>query len=329
MPANLTLTYLKAERAYRAAQAPEDELACLQAMLRELPKHKGTDKLQADLKQKISRAKRDLQQAQTAKRGVGFRLPRQGAGRAVLVGGPNAGKSQLLKALTRAHPEVAPYPFTTRQPAPAMMPFEDVLVQLVDTPPITSESLDSATQSLIRGADLVLFLVDMGNDYGIDEAQHVWDRLAASKTQLAASSYLSETDVGRSFTATILVPNKMDDPDAQQRLASLRELCTFGLPELAISATTGEGLDVLRKAIYEALDVVRVYTKMPDAKTADFEKPFTIRRGGTVLEVARLIHEDLANRFRFARVWGVNVHDGAVINSDFEVRDRDVIEIHT
>ena len=118
MPANLTPQYLKAEQAYRRASSPEEELECLQVMLRELPKHKGTDKLNAELKQKISKAKKELQQGKsTGRRTGGLRLPRQGAGRAVIIGAPNTGKSQLLASLTRATPEIAPYPFCTRETA--------------------------------------------------------------------------------------------------------------------------------------------------------------------------------------------------------------------
>ncbi len=164
MPANLTQQYLKAEAEYRRASTPEEELDCLQVMLRELPKHKGTDKLQAELKQKISKLKKELQQPREARRGGGVRIPRQGAGRCVILGGPNAGKSQLMRSLTRATPEVALYPFTTIQPLPGMMPWQDVMVQLIDTPPITADFFDPVTQGLVRGADLALLMVDLGAD---------------------------------------------------------------------------------------------------------------------------------------------------------------------
>ncbi len=178
MPANLTPSYHKAEEEYRRATTAEEELKCLQGMLAEIPKHKGTDKLQADLKAKIAKAKKELQaEKSTGKKIRGIRIPRQGAGMAVLLGGPNAGKSQLLKSLTRANPEVAPYPFTTHTPMPGMMPWEDVFVQLVDTPPITSEFMESYLQGIIRGADVALLLVDLGSDSGIEQCQDVVDRL--------------------------------------------------------------------------------------------------------------------------------------------------------
>lgn len=330
MPANLTPQYKKAEDEYRRASTPEEELHCLQVMLQELPKHKGTDKLHAELKQKISKVKKELEQHKASgKKGPGLRLPRQGAGRAVLLGGPNAGKSQLLRSLTRATPEVAPYPFTTHEPLPGMMPWEDVMVQLVDTPPITLDLLDPSTQGLIRGADLALLLVDLGQDEGIDQVQELLQRLSQTKTRLAAESYLDEEDVGLSFTRTFLVPNKIDLPEASDRLQLLHEFCPLDFPEYVISAAHGTGLEELREAIYRALDVVRVYTKLPTRKEPDYERPFTVRRGGTLLEVAELIHRDFAKNLRHARVWGSHVHDGTVVKGDYVVHDRDVVELHT
>jgi ribosome-interacting GTPase 1 len=331
MPANLTPQYHKAEAEYRRAATPDEELRCLEAMLREIPKHKGTDKLQAELKHKISKAKADVEHhhKNAKKGGGGIRIPRQGAGRAVLVGGPNAGKSQLLRALTRATPEVAPYPFTTREPIPGMMSWEDVMVQLIDTPPITADVFDPNVLGLVRGADLALLLVDLGSDDGVTDVQAVLDQFARSKTRLGRESYLDEEDLGVSFTRTFLVLNKCDLAEAADRQALLREFCPVDFVEFQISAEQSMGLEPLRNAIYSSLDVVRVYTKLPTKKEPDYERPFTLRRGGTLLDVAELVHRDLAKNFKGARVWGTAVHEGTMMKGDYVLHDKDVVEIHT
>lgn len=330
MPANLTPQYHKVEEEYRRAQTPDEELRCLQLMLKEIPKHKGTDKLQAELKQKISKAKQEVEHHAKAggKKGPGVRIPRQGAGRAVVIGGPNAGKSRLLCSLSRATPEVAPYPFTTREPSPGMMPWEDVQVQLIDTPPITAEVFDPVVQGLIRGADLAVLLVDLGSDDGIDGLQAVLAATGATKTRLAKESSLSEEDIGLSFTRTLLAPNKIDLPEAADRLAILHEFCPLDFPEYLISAEHGTGLEVLRGAIYQALDVVRVYTKLPTHKEPDYTKPFTVRRGGTLLDVAELVHKDFAHNLKHARVWGTHIHPGTQVKGDYVLHDKDVVELH-
>lgn len=329
MPANLTQQYLKAEQAYRRASTPDEELECLQEMLRELPKHKGTDKLQAELRQKISKAKKEQQQQKGAgKHGAGFRLPRQGAGRAVLVGPPNAGKSQLVCRLTRATPEVAAYPFTTREPVPGMMAWEDVMVQLIDTPPISADVLDPNTLSLVRGADIALLVVDLGSDDGIEQLQGALDHLNQTRTRLACESRLDEDDVGLAYTKTFLVPNKIDAAEAADRLALLHEFVELDFPEYVVSALHGSGLEELRDAVYRGLDVVRVYTKMPNEKEPDYDRPYTIHRGGTLLEVAELIHKDFVAQLKNVRVWGSQVHDGTVVKGDYVLHDKDVIELH-
>jgi ribosome-interacting GTPase 1 len=330
MPANLTPQYHKAEEAYRRAQTPDEELRCLETMLREIPKHKGTDKLQAELKAKISKTKVEAEQHKksAAKRGPSIKIPSQGAGRAILLGGPNAGKSSLLAAFTRATPEVAPYPFTTREPQPGMMPWEDVSVQLIDTPAISADVFDANLLGLIRGADLVLLVVDLGSDEGIDDLQAVLKQLSQTKTRLARESYLDEDDIGLSFTRCLLVLNKIDLPEAEERLALLKEFCPTEFDEFRVSATQAQGLEPLRNAIFQALDVVRVYTKSPTKKEADFEKPYTLRRGGTLLDVAELVHRDLAENFKHARVWGTHIHPGSTVRGDYVVHDKDIVEIH-
>lgn len=359
MPANLTQQYLKAEDAYRHAGSPEEEYRCLQIMLQEIPKHKGTDHLQAQLKAKIAESKKeiDLNRTSGKKGGVSFKIPRQGAGTVIVLGGPNAGKSQLLKSLSKAQPEVANYPFTTKVPAPGMMPWEDVFVQLIDTPPITRDFIDPYTYGLIRGAETVVFMVDLGSDDGLDSAFDVLDRLQKSKTRLGTLTHLDEEDIGVSLTRTFLVFNKMDAPEAADRLEMFWELlpqeynlsnwATFKIsadPELAINdgkygapanleedllpVRDASGLELLRDAVYRSLDVIRVYTKLPTKKEADMDRPFTIRRGETLLDLAGLIHKDYMEKLKFARIWGAQVHDGTPVKGDYVLVDGDIVELH-
>jgi hypothetical protein len=300
-------------------------------MLQEIPKHKGTDKLQADLKAKIAKAKKELLVERSGggkKTTKGYRIPRQGAGTAVILGGPNAGKSQLLASMTRATPEVAPYPFTTQIPAPGMMPWNDVTVQLIDTPPVTADYMETYTQGLIRAADLVLLMVDLGADEGIEQCQEVLDRLAKTKTRLAATSSLGEEDVGLSYTQTFLLPNKVDLQAAAERLVLFHELLPLDFREFVISAKEKTGLEPLRDAIYRAMDVIRVYTKLPSAKDPDMERPFTIRRGSQLIDLAGEVHKDYLEHLKFARVWGEAVHAGTPVKGDYLLHDKDVVELH-
>ena len=329
MPANLTQQYLKAEAAYRQATTPEEELKCLQLMLQEIPKHKGTDHLQAQLKSKISKAKLEMQaDKQKGKGGRGLRIPRQGAGTAIVIGGPNAGKSQLVATLTSVQREIAPYPFTTITPTPAMMPWEDVFVQLIDTPPITVDHLETNLCGLIRGADLTLLMVDLGNDDGIEQCQEVLDRLGSTKTRLAATSYLSEEDVGLSYTETFLIANKIDLPEAAERLELLHELCPVDFREFVVSAEDESTLEELRDAVYKSMDVLRIYTKLPTSKEADMKRPFTVSRGSTLQDMAARVHKDFARGLKFAKVWGEAVHDGTTVKADYELHDGDIVELH-
>ncbi|MDD3589804.1 MAG: 50S ribosome-binding GTPase [Thermoguttaceae bacterium] len=330
MAANLTPQYLRAEEEYRRAQTPEEELQWLQVMFAEIPKHKASEKMQVMLKTKIADVKKEIEASKGAskKTGKSYKIPRQGAGTVVVIGGPNAGKSQLLNFYTNAKPEVAPYPFTTQTSTPGMMAWKDAFVQLVDTPPITADYFESYLYGYIRGADLVLLMVDLGDDDGVQQCIDVLTRLQDGKTRLANESALDEEDVGTSYTKTFLVLNKCDLPDYRHRLELFREFCPTDFREFEVSATEGTGMEELRDAIYEAMGVVRVYTKQPNQKEPDRDKPFTLKEGSCILDLCDLIHKDYASRFKSARVWGEAVHDGTVVKGDYVIRDCDVVELN-
>ncbi len=330
MPANLPPQYGKAEEEFRRATSPTERLDKLREMFRLLPKHKGTEKLQSDLKQKISRQRDELEQAKPGakKSGRSFRVPHEGAGQVVLVGPSNSGKSALLKALTRAHPEVAPYPFTTRAPQPGMMAWEDVSVQLVDLPAITADFLEPWSVGVIRSADAAMLAIDLADDDALDAAEATLQRLESLHTELVGTLPYDVEDEALRHVPTLLVANKLDAEGASTRLELAREWFGDRFPIHAVSAETKEGLEPLRSAIYERLGVLRVYTKVP-GRAAERSNPYTLAYGSTVAELARTIHGDLEQSSKFARVWGVGLFEGQTVRRDYELQEGDLVELHT
>jgi hypothetical protein len=329
MPANLTPQYRAAEERYRAATEPEEKLAALREMLAIIPKHKGTEKLQADLKQRIAKLTHQREVHGGAKRTTFDHVPREGAGQVALIGPPNAGKSSLLAALTRAEPAIAAYPFTTQVPQPGMMPFEDVMIQLVDTPAIAAEHTPPWLPGLVRSADLALLVVDLTAPALLEQVDFALARLAQSRVHLVApGATASSEDHAVTFVRAILAGNRSELPDAEVGKALLAELLAGQLPIRSISAVERSGLEDLRHEIFALLDVIRVYAKEP-GKPADRERPFVLKRGATVADFAVTIHRDLASQLRFARVWGRQTFDGQTVHRDHPLADGDVLELHT
>src|SRR5262249_4947029 len=293
MAANLTPQYLEAEAEYKKAQTAEERLACLKKMYSLLPKHKASEKLQAELKTKISEAREEAEHEKKSpkKSGVSYKIPKQGAGQYVLIGAPNAGKSRLLTRLTRATPEVAPYPFTTREPHAGMMEWEDARVQLIDLPPVTADFLEPYVSSMVRSADACLLLVDLADDDGPFAAEAAIERLKQVKTVLSGQPPKTNDDPSIHCTRTLLVANKMDAPGAADRLEIVRQMFGSRFPIQAVDVETGTGLEELRTAAYRFLNVIRVYSKRP-GKPPDMNAPFTCPAGSTVLQMAELVHRD-------------------------------------
>jgi small GTP-binding protein len=329
MAANLTPQYLEAEAEFKKAKTPEDQLACLEKMYTLLPKHKASEKLQAQLKTRMSKIRGEIEHAKKSpkKTSVSHKIPHQGAGQYVILGAPNSGKSRLLTRLTRATPDVAPYPFTTREPHAGMMDWEDVRVQLIDTPPITAEYLESYMQGMIVGADRAILMVDLGDDDGPFNAEVVQKRLADIKTILRGALSEAGDDPTLHYTPTMLVANKIDLPGALDRLAIVRDLFASVFVIHPVSAEHGAGLEDLRNAIYGFLNVIRVYTKQP-GKPPDLESPFTCPIGSTLIDMAALVHRDFSHGLKSARIWGTGVYDGQTIKRDHVLHDKDIVELH-
>jgi ribosome-interacting GTPase 1 len=232
-----------------------------------------------------------------------------------------------LAAVTHAHPEIAPYPFTTRSPQPGIMMWQDVPVQLVDLPPIAPEFFETWVPSVIRSADAALLVVDLASDDVVDAALAILDRLREVHTELVGELPHDEEDERIRHLNTIMVANKLDAEGAHDRLEIVRDWLGSRFPVVAVSARTGEGLETLRGAAYDLLGVLRVYTKVP-GKPADRTRPFTLPVGSTVLDLAREVHRDFEHSLKSARIWGTGVFDGQPVKRDHELHDADVVELH-
>lgn len=333
MPANLSHSYLNAEKKYRRAATLQEELVGLQEMLRELPKHKGTEKLQAELKRRISSIRKLLQKPQS--RAAGFRLPRQGAARVVLIGGPSSGKSELFNRLTGIDPpqKTAAYPFTTLDPRPGICRCHDVGIQLVDTPAIAPGRYESRTESLVRGADLVLFLIDLRHDESIDAAVDAFQTVQSSRSRLGIENGIDSAEVGVTWTRALKVWNISELPQQRERLELCNEIlaschCWPGLQQAWFDSATGNDLTKLRGSIFAATDLIRVFTRRPGDKEMNPD-PVGMSAGATVYDLAMELHQELAAGFHSARIWRQNQTEPITVMANHRLVDGDLVEIRT
>jgi len=319
VPANLTQQYHNAEEAYRRAKTVEEKSAALQEMLAVIPKHKGTEKLQADIKRRLARLKEEDKKKKTSKGFNPFNVERQGAGQVVLAGYPNSGKSALVGALSRAKVKVAEYPFATALPVTGMMPYEDTSIQLVDTPPVTPESIPPGLTGTFKEADVLLLLVDASSGECLDHLEGLLSLLQEKEV-----IDLSEEGEFIAPVPFIIAASKIDLPAAPENLQVMAELN----PELEILAVScyGQGLEELKRKMFEKLDIIRIYGKAP-GRPPDMNQPFILKKGATVLDFAATVHRDFPQQLKSALVWGSSRFEGQAVSRDYVLADRDVVEL--
>lgn len=326
MPTNLPPEYYKVEEQFRASTDNTERIELLEEMLRVIPKHKGTDHLRADLRRKLSQLKVAGQGHKGGgKQASAFHIERDGAGQVAVIGCTNSGKSALLAALTKAAPEVSPAPLTTWLPTPGMMPYANVQIQLIDTPPLNPDYVEPELFNLLRQVDLLLLLVSLQGD----PLQEVEDALALlAQHRILPQGRPAPADDARRYAVKpmLLVANKVDDESLDAEFSVLCELLEEPCPLLPVSATTGRNLERLKQAIYERLQIMRIYSK-PPGKEPNMQSPFVLPVGSTVEDFAGRVHKDFLEHLKAARVWGQGVFDGQHVGREHMLHDGDVVEL--
>ncbi len=312
MPANLPPQYFEAEKRLRQAKSATEKIAALEEMLAIMPKHKGTDHLKADLRRKIARLSQSAEKKAATQRAT-MLVEKEGAAQVAVVGMPSTGKSRLVSTVTNASPAVADYPFTTHNAALGMMLFENIQIQLVDTPPLTEGAADWWLPHLIRRADAIVVVVELNRD-PVPQVEAVLADLERKKVPLVQSKLL-------------IVGNKLDEPGAKDNRSALEKKCQGRFPVVAVSAETGKGLADMKRAVYDVLEIIRVYTKAP-GKKPEMDDPIILSRDSTLEDAAADVHKDFAARLRYARIWGSGKHDGNMVKRDHVLQDGDIIELH-
>jgi len=322
MPANLPPQYFEAEKNFRSAKSPLEKIAALEEMLAIMPKHKGTDHLRAELRGRIAKLTQALDKKAAIHR-ASMTIEKEGAGQVAVIGLPNAGKSQLVSSITNASPTVAEYPFTTQAATPGMMGFENIKIQLIDTPPLVPQSTLWWLPPMLRRADALLIMVDLSN---APLAQ--FETITAQLEEMRIGIGISKTEeVILSQQKALIIGNKIDLESANKSYTLLRGKYEGQLPIMAISAKGGSGLEGLKLKIYQVLDIIRVYTKTPGQKP-DLNDPIILDRGNTVEDAAASVHKDFAAKLRYARIWGSGKHDGIMAKRNHILEDGDIIELH-
>jgi len=322
MPANLPPQYFEAEKNFRAAKTPAEKIVALEEMLAIMPKHKGTDHLRAELRSRIAK----LTQQAAKKTGVqrtSMIIEKEGAAQVAVIGLPNAGKSQLVASITNASPTVADYPFTTYAVSPGMMEFENIQIQLLDTPPLVPQSIEWWLPPMLRRADALLIMVDL-SEAPLAQMEAVMEQLEKMRIDIGVRKIAEEV---LSRQKALIIGNKLDLAGARENYAALQNKYGEQLPVLAISARERIGLEELKRKVYQVLDIIRVYTKVPGQKP-DFDDPVILERGSTLADAAEAVHKDFRAKLKYARVWGSGKHDGIMVRRDHILQDGDIIELH-
>lgn len=297
MPANLPPQFFQLQNKLKEVKTLEEKIEILKEMLAVCPKHKGTEKVQEEIKRKIAKLKREV--PKKIKREEIYFVKKEGAGQVLVLGPPNSGKTSLVNKLCQTNFKVADFPFTTKIPTPAMMKFENILIQIVDTPPLWQGFKPGWLKNLSKQANLILLLVDLSQDFKSQtkELLEIMQEWQIEKEKI------------------FIVGNKIDIAPPNLKTE------TF-----SISAKVGTNLEKLKEKIFKNLRIIRVYAKEPK-KEVNFDHPFILKEGTKLIEFVEEINEEWIKKFKGAKLYSTDLKHFIMVGREYILKDGDIIEI--
>lgn len=389
MPTNLPPDAKKKWAEVEATRYPRERLQLMEEFLSLVPKHKGTLKLRGQIKKQIAVLRKEIEEKKRKKTGKGgpkFFIEKEGAAQIVVLGVTNSGKSSLLLTVTNAKVEVSANPYTTREPVPGVMNYQDVQFQIIEAPALIEGSANGRawglqTLALARNADGLILMVDASQnpveqlmlilselekarvliskprgrveierkymgaglriiligkllDCNMQDAEELLRSYRIANAIVKISGEVTLDDIEDAifentiYKPAIIIANKIDLNGADANLKLLETYVGGKLPILPISCENRIGLEKLGTTLFNTLDIIRVYTKEPNQKEFS-KKPFILKKGATVYDLAKNIHSDFKEKFSFAKVWAKRlVFSPQKVGSSFILDDGDIAEIH-
>lgn len=389
MPANLPPDAKAKWHEVTQTKNPETRLQLMGEFLSLVPKHKGTEKMCAQVKRQMAQLRDDIEEKRKAAKrrgGPSYFVEKAGAAQVAVVGPTNAGRSSLLRAVTNSSVEPAPWPFSTRVPTPGMLPYKDIQFQLVEVPPIVEGSSEGRSDgfqvlSAARNSDAIIILVDLTDDPGGNlltvtrelensrillaepqgevevtrrghgsELQFIWEGELDGCTPDDIATLLREYKIhsalvrirGRVtldivedamfgntvYRPTLVIANKADLSSDPAVIESVKASAA-PLDVMVVSAEKPRNLqERLGASLFELLGIIRVYTKQPGKEAAVL--PIVGQRGMNVGDLAKIIHSDFYERFKYARIRGPSAKfESGRVGIDHVLQDGDVVQFHT
>jgi len=310
MPANLPPEFLEWQKKLSLAKEAEEKIEILKTMLGVCPKHKGTEKIQEELKKKIAKLKRE--KPKKVKREGIYVVKKEEAGQVLIVGPANAGKTSFLNFICGTNFKVQDYPFTTQIPQVGMAQFENIKIQIVDTPPLSKDFKPGWLKNLARQADLVLVLIDLTKEpeKNLEEILEILADWQIEKEKI------------------FVLANKSELEGAQQNFDKLKQKfdklkTRFEIKEFSTKTFSAEAL---KKEIFEALKIVRVYLKERNKKP-DFSQPFILKKGEKLISLVEKLNKEWLKKFKGAKIFSNDLKSFRILGKNYLLKDGDIIQI--